>query len=216
MGYKIESIDPARTAVLVIDMQNDFVAEGAPLEFPEGRQIVPTIQRLLDAARELGMPVVYTAHVHRPDGTDLGRHREIYPLIAAGGALVDGEEGGEIYPELAPHPGEPVIRKHRYSSFYNTDLATVLSGYGVDTLILTGVTTEACVLSTARGALELDYKVIVASDGCASCEHPDIGQGAMAAAEMHAAALRTLAYGTGDVATVDECLSRIEQPVAAS
>ncbi len=216
MGYTIDSIDPARTAVLVIDMQNDFVAEGAPLEFPDGRRIIPAIERLLEAAREYEMPVIYTAHVHRPDGSDLGPHRDLYPPVAAGEALVDGEVGAEVYPALAPRPGELVIRKHRYSSFYGTDLATVLAGHGIDTLLLTGVTTETCVLSTARGALELNFKTIVVSDGCASCDYPDIGQGAMSAAEMHAAALRIMAFGTADVATVDECLKRVDQQAAVA
>ena len=92
-------IDVDRTAVLVIDMQNDFVEEGAPLEFPEGRRVIPAIQRVLDAARSRQMPVVHAAHVHRPGGADQGIHRELYPPVAAGEALVDGERGAEIHPD---------------------------------------------------------------------------------------------------------------------
>ncbi len=215
MGYQITSIDPARSAVLVIDMQNDFVAEGAPLEFPDSRPIIPAIERLIEAGREYGMPVIYTAHVHRPDGTDMGLHRDIYPAVAAGEALVDGEPGAEIHPALAPRPDELVILKHRYSSFYGTDLATVLEGHGVDTLIVTGITTEGCVLSTVRGALELGFRTLVVADGCASCDFPDLGYGGMSAADMHLAGLRSMAHTSSDVAGADACLSRIDQRAAA-
>jgi ureidoacrylate peracid hydrolase len=209
MGYRVTSIDAARSAVLVIDMQNDFVAEGAPLEFPDGRRIVPAVQRVLNACRQRGMPVIYTAHVHRREGTDLGLHAELYPPVGAGDALVDGEPGGDIYPELAPQPGELVIKKHRYSAFYGTELDVVLRGMEVDTLLLMGMTTECCVLSTARGALELGYRTLVAADACASCDYADHGYGAMPAAEMHAAALRIMALTSSDVADVDDCLGRL-------
>ncbi|GAB3146455.1 cysteine hydrolase [Amycolatopsis stemonae] len=200
---------PDRTAVLVIDMQNDFVEEGAPLEFPEGRRVIPAIQRALDAARGRGMPVVYAAHVHRPGGVDQGIHRELYPPVAAGDALVDGERGGEIHPDLAPRPGEPVVKKHRYNSFYATDLEIILRGLGVETVVLTGMTTECCVLGTARGALERGFRSVVLSDACASCDYPDLGAGPMSAAEMHLAALRVMALTSSRLLGTDEFLSRL-------
>lgn len=202
-------IDVDRTAVLVIDMQNDFVEEGAPLEFPEGRRIIPAIQRILDAARGRGMPVVYAVHVHRADGTDLGVHRELYPPVAAGEALVDGERGGEIHPELEPRPGEPVVKKHRYNSFYATDLEMILRGLGVETVVLTGMTTECCVLGTARGALERGFRSLVVSDACASCDYPDLGAGPMTAAEMHLAALRVMSLTSSQLVGTVEFLSRL-------
>ncbi|GAA0665343.1 cysteine hydrolase [Streptomyces malaysiensis subsp. malaysiensis] len=203
------SIDVGRTAVLVIDMQNDFVAEGAPLEFPEGRRVLPAIRKTLDAARARDMAVVYTAHVHRPGGADMGIHRDLYPPVAAGKALVDGERGAQICPELAPRPGEPVIKKHRYNSFYATDLEIVLRGLGVETVVLTGMTTECCVLGTARGALERGFRSLVISDACASCDYPDLGFGAMSADEMHRAALRVMALTSSELLGVDEFLSRL-------
>jgi len=216
MGYQVASIDPARTAVLVIDMQNDFVAVGAPLEFPDGREIVPAIQRVLNVARENGVRVIYTAHVHRNDGSDMGLHRDLYPPVAAGDALVDGEVGADVYHEIAPMPGELVVKKHRYSAFCGTDLAVVLGGLGIDTLLLTGMTTECCVLSTARGALELGMKTLVVADACASCDYPDLGHGEMSAADMHVAALRIMALTSSDVADADECLTRLQAPVAVA
>jgi nicotinamidase-related amidase len=202
-------IDAARTAVLVIDMQNDFVEEGAPLEFPEGRRVIPAIQRVLDAARGREMPVVHAAHVHRPGGADMGIHRELYPPVAAGEALVDGERGAEIHPELAPLPGEPVIKKHRYNSFYATDLEIILRGLGVETVVLTGMTTECCVLGTARGALERGFRSVVIADACASCDYPDLGAGSMSAAEMHLAALRVMSLTSSQLVSTDEFLSSL-------
>lgn len=203
------TVDVDSTAVLVIDMQNDFVEVGAPLEFPEGRRVLPTIQKVLDAARQCGMPVIYAAHVHRADGSDLGIHRDLYPPVAAGEALVDGARGGEIHPELAPLPGELVIKKHRYNSFYATDLEIVLRGLGVETLVLVGMTTECCVLGTARGALERGFRSVVVSDACASCDYPDLGVGAMSADEMHLAALRVMALTSSEVLDSGELLSRL-------
>ncbi|MFJ1761365.1 cysteine hydrolase family protein [Amycolatopsis sp. NPDC088138] len=200
-------LDAARTAVLVIDMQNDFVEEGAPLEFPEGRRVIPAIQRVLDAARRRDMPVIHAAHVHRPGGADMGVHRELYPPVAAGEALVDGERGAEIHPGLAPLPGEPVVKKHRYNAFYATDLEIILRGLGVETVVLTGMTTECCVLGTARGALERGFRSVVLSDACASCDYPDLGAGPMSAGEMHLAALRVMSLTSSRLSGTDEFLS---------
>lgn len=202
-------IDVDRTAVLVIDMQNDFMEEGAPLEFPEGRRVVPNIQKVLHAVRERGMPVLYAAHVHRRGGADMGIHRDLYPPVAAGQALVDGERGGEIHRDLAPRPGEPVIKKHRYNAFYATDLELVLRGLDVETVVLAGMTTECCVLGTARGALERGFRSVVLADACASCDYPDLGFGTMSAADMHQAALRVMTLTSSEVVGTDEYLSRL-------
>lgn len=202
-------IDPEHTALLVVDMQNDFVEEGAPLEFPEGRRILPTLQKVLDAVRAQGMPVIYPAHVHRPGGADMGIHRDLYPPVAAGEALVDGGRGVEIYPEIAPRDGELVIKKHRYNSFYATDLEIVLRGLGVETVVLTGMTTECCVLGTARGALECGLRSVVLADACASCDYPDLGFGPMPAEEMHRAALRIMSLTSSRVTDADTFLAEL-------
>ncbi|WP_236796266.1 cysteine hydrolase family protein [Amycolatopsis sp. GM8] len=202
-------IDVNSTAVLVIDMQNDFVEEGAPLEFPEGRGVIPAIQKILDAARSRRMPVIYAAHVHRAGGADMGVHRDLYPPVAAGEALVDGGRGVEIHPDLTPRDGEPVIKKHRYNSFYATDLEMILRGLGVETVVLTGMTTECCVLGTARGALERGFRSMVVADACASCDYPDLGAGAMSAAEMHLAALRVMSLTSSQLVETDQFLARL-------
>jgi len=170
-------IDPARTAMIVVDMQNDFVAKGAPMETPAARAMVPMLRTSLDSCRQNGVRVIYTAHVHRPDGSDLGNFKELDSRIAGHKALVDGTEGVDIYPELAPMAGEHVIKKHRYSAFFNTDLDTILDEWGIDTVIICGTTTENCCLSTARDALFRNYRVAFLSDATATYDYPDLATG---------------------------------------
>src|SRR5436190_14219351 len=113
----IDAIDPKKTAMIVVDMQNDFVASGAAMETPAARYIIPQLAKALRICREAGIKIIYTAHVHRSDGCDMGLFDDMHPPIANREALVDGTPGVEIYPELAPAAGEHVIKKHRYSGF---------------------------------------------------------------------------------------------------
>lgn len=201
MGYTVQHADARKTALLVIDMQNDFLKPGAPLETPAGRAIVPTLSDLLAFARDKGIVVIYTTHVHRADGSDMGRYRDIYPPIAQGAALIDETPGARVIDELAPRDGELVVKKHRYSAFFGTDLDMVLRGRGIDTVAVTGVTTEDCVHATARDAMFRDYHTVVIGDCCATYDHPDLGQGAMTWDQVHRATLTVLAQSTADVRT---------------
>ncbi|WP_433299237.1 cysteine hydrolase family protein [Pseudonocardia sp. CA-142604] len=99
------------------------------------------------------------------------------------------------------------MKKHRYNSFYATDLEIVLRALGVDTVVLTGMTTECWVLGTARGALECGFRSAVLADACASCDYPDVGFGAMPASEMHLAALRIMGLTSSEVTDADTFLS---------
>jgi nicotinamidase-related amidase len=204
MGYKVRAIDPSRTAVIVVDMENDFVAEGAPMESAQARQAVPNMQKTLASARESGMKIIYTTHAHREDGCDAGRFADLYPPIAAKAGLVDGTPGVEIYPDLAPEPGEIVVKKHRYSAFFGTDLDIILRGSGIETVVVIGTTTENCCHATARDAMFRDYFVVFLSDATGTFDYPDIGHGGMSAAEVHEATLKILAFSTADVMTTDE------------
>jgi ureidoacrylate peracid hydrolase len=199
----IDRIDPERTALIVVDMENDFVAEGAPLETPAARDMVPRLAEALTVCRESGIKVVYTAHEHRADGSDLGLFSFTRP-IATGRALAAGSHGVEIYPDIAPRPDEHVIRKHRYSAFFATDLDMILRSWRVETLIIAGTTTENCCFSTARDALFLDYKVVFLSDATATFDYDDLGFGAMSAEEVHRAILVIVARSTGHVISVDQ------------
>ena len=127
---QVNTIDPAKTAMIVVDMQNDFVATGAPMETPAARAMVPKLAEALKICRGAGVRVIYTAHVHRRDGCDMGLFDDMHPPIANRDALVDGTPGVDIYPELAPATGEHVIKKHRYSGFFGTDLDIILREWG--------------------------------------------------------------------------------------
>ena len=209
MPYQVSRIDPAKCALIVVDMQNDFVASGAPMETPAGRAMLPNLRRAIDFCRQTGAKVIYTAHAHRKDGCDAGMFAELWPPIASKAGLVDGTRGVEIYDEIAPKPGEIVVKKHRYSGFYGTDLDIILRGSGIDTVVIAGVTTENCCLSTARDALFRDYKVVFLSDATATFDYPDVGQGAMSAAEIHQAVLVILSVSTAHVMKVEEFVSRM-------
>ena len=102
----VDAIDPKKTAMIVVDMQNDFVASGAAMETPAARHIVPQLAKVLRICRETGIKIIYTAHVHRSDGCDMGLFDDMHPPIANRHALVDGTPGVDIYPELAPAIGE--------------------------------------------------------------------------------------------------------------
>lgn len=206
---QINEIDPARTAMIVVDMQNDFVAPGAAMETPAARAIVPKLAETLKACRETGTRVIYTAHVHRRDGSDMGLFDDMHPPIAARAALVDGTPGVDIYPDLAPAPGEHVIKKHRYSGFFGTDLDIILREWGIDTVIISGTTTENCCLATARDAMFRNYRVVFLSDATATYDYPDRGFGPMMNADVHHATLVILAASTAHVMSVADLKTRL-------
>lgn len=175
------TFDPERTALVIIDMQRDFVdpggfGEALGNDVSQLRKIVPALQRVLDAARAAGITVIHTREGHRPDLTDLTPakrergHNEVGigdegPM---GRILVRGEYGHDIIDELKPLASEPVIDKPGKGSFYATDLDTILNVRDVKSLIVTGVTAEVCVQSTVREANDRGYECLVVSDGVAS------------------------------------------------
>jgi nicotinamidase-related amidase len=199
---QINKIDPARTAMIVVDMQNDFVAAGAPIETPAARAIVPRLAETLRFCRDAAIRVIYTAHVHRRDGCDMGLFDDLHPPIANRDALVDGTPGVDIYPELSPLPGEHVIKKHRYSGFFGTDLDIILREWGIDTVIISGTTTENCCHATARDAMFRNYRVVFLADATATYDYPDRGFGPMPNGDVHHATLVILAASTAHVMSV--------------
>ena len=130
MPYQLEHIDPNKTAMIVVDMQNDFVAEGAKLRSDAAAAMVPKLASTLKFCREKGIRIIYTAHVHRRDGSDMGLYDDLYPPIADHSTLVDGTSASRSSSGLAPAPGEHVIKKHRYSAFFATDLDLIFVSGG--------------------------------------------------------------------------------------
>ena len=140
------------------------MAAGAAMETPAARAVVPKVAEALKICRDAQMKGIYTAHVHRRDGCDMGLFDDLQPPIASRAALVDGTPGVEIYPALAPAHGEHVIKKHRYSGFFGTDLDIILREWGVDTVIISGTTTENCCHATARDVSQLPGRLSVGRD----------------------------------------------------
>ena len=178
------AIDPRATAVVVVDMQNDFGAEGgmfARAGIPIGgiAAVVDPIAEVLDAARRTGMTVVYLTMQFEPDLSDAGapdapnflKHRPLgvgEVVVAPDGresrTLVAGSWGTEILPELAPEEGDLVVAKHRYSGFFETTLDELLRERGIESLVFTGCTTSVCVDSTLRDAFYRDYRCLLLAD----------------------------------------------------
>jgi nicotinamidase-related amidase len=174
-------VDPAHTAVVIIDMQRDFLQPGG---FGEslGNDIslltaaVAPCRALLAGARQLGMLIIHTREGHRPDMLDapLAKVERGAPSARIGDhgpmgrILIRGEAGHDLIPELYPEPGEPVIDKPGKGAFYATDLHTILQNRGIKNLIVCGVTTEVCVHTTVREANDRGYRCIVPADCCAS------------------------------------------------
>lgn len=212
MPYRVDVIEPKKAAMIVVDMQNDFVAAGAPMETPAARAMVPNLARALKFCRDVGIRVVYTAHVHRQDGCDMGLFDDLWPPIANRAGLVDGAPGSDIYRDLAPASGEHVVKKHRYSGFFGTDLDIILREWGVDTVIISGTTTENCCHATARDAMFRNYRVVFLADATATFDYPDAGFGAMSAGDVHAATLAILSVSTAHVMSVNEMMQRVSDP----
>ncbi len=154
-------------ALVIIDMQNDFVLPDAPLCVRGAQATIPTIRTLLDQAREQGWRIIHVIRQHRPDGSDVEKAR--VPLFAKGsGICIPGTKGAEIVEELAPRPGETVLRKLRFSAFFQTELDMLLKRLGVDTLVITGTQYPNCVRGTAVDAMSHDYTPIVVTDACSA------------------------------------------------
>ncbi|MDA8389027.1 MAG: cysteine hydrolase [Nitrospiraceae bacterium] len=149
-----------REALLVLDMLNDFVRRGAPLEVPANRKIIPSVQREISRARRKGNPVIYVCDNHRPDDKEFSKYN--WPPHA-----VRGTEGQKVIAELAPRDGEIIIKKTYYSAFYKTRLQAVLKKLVIGGLRLTGCLTHVCVLFTAYEAALRDFGVTVVKDGVA-------------------------------------------------
>jgi len=169
-----ELLDPGRTALLVIDFQNDFLSDQGHYarhgrDVARMQRILPSVTELIDAARSSGVRVVFVQQSTLPDGksdTDAWLYFKTRDGKAPDYTLA-GSWGEELY-ELVPHEGEPRIRKFRPSAFHGTDLAEQLRGLGVETVVTCGVLTQGCVLATTLDASFNDFYTLVARDAVAS------------------------------------------------
>ncbi len=204
--HPFSSIDPRRTAHVVVDLQNGFMAPGAVSEIANAREIVPNVNRISAALREAGGSVVYIQNTFDTEAieawstffehfcTPERRDRMIE-------AFTPGHEQHKIWPGLDVLPGDLKVRKRRFGAFVEgaSDLHAMLRARGIDTIIVTGTATNVCCESTARDAMMLDYKVYFISD--ANATHTDA---------EHNATLTAMANIFADVSSTDEIVPLIE------
>jgi nicotinamidase-related amidase len=175
------TINTARLALVIIDMQRDFLEPGGFGEalgndVSQLARIVPACAMLLAGLRSARIPIIHTREGHRPDLSDAPKAKvergapamRIGDEGPMGRILIRGEAGHDIVATLAPAPGEPVVDKPGKGAFYQTDLDLMLRNGGIDTLLVAGVTTEVCVHTTIREANDRGYKCIAVADCCAS------------------------------------------------
>ena len=151
----------SRTALLIIDMQNDFVRKDGALCVPGIEEHLPAYQAFLAECRKKGMTIIYTRHVFDPVKNPI--EAELFPELLKGGLRAQ-TPGHAVIEELAPKQGDTILEKTRYNAFYKTDLDAVLKAKGITHVIISGTMTEICCHSTARGAMERDYRVLFLSD----------------------------------------------------
>ena len=187
------NLEPSKAALLVIDMQNDFGSKGgmferAGLDISMIQATVPPTSKVIVASRNIGIPIVYLKMGFKPDLSDLGtadspnRTRHLHFGVGEKMSAPDGTEGRflvrdtwntDIISELKPKPEDRIVYKHRFSSFFETELDEVLKRLGIKYLIVTGCTTSVCVESTVRDAMFRDYSCVLLAD----CMGEPIGYG---------------------------------------
>lgn len=183
------------TALIIIDMQHDFISEGAPIECPGGRDIIPNIKKVKEWAKENNIPVFYTKESHRPQKVDFGLELE----RSEPEHCLEGTKGIEIVEELKPEEDDYVIIKRRYSGYYLTDLEILMKGLKKNSLIITGAATNVCVYATALDTQQRDMNAIILSDCVAGTS-----------VDLHEAFLKNLDYVVGDVVTSQELMDTIK------
>jgi ureidoacrylate peracid hydrolase len=199
-----DKLDAKHTALVVIDMQNDFCHEngakaqdGADVSLVQ--RIVPALQRLVDGAHEVGVPVIFTQAVHNKwtdSDVRLERHLDATPNC------IEGTWGAEFY-GVIPDERDCIVPKARYSAFYGTNFDLILRAQGVKSLILTGTATSGCVESTARDGWFHDYYIVVADDCCA--------QGNL---ERHGNSLRAMDGPIAVLASADQIVDLWKAPIS--
>ena len=206
-GHWCTELDPKKTALLVIDMQNTFCRPGAPGEVATSRDIVPAINDFAASLRTLGVPVFWVLHANNHiDGrsdwevffSHVVRNDEVRTAMVESLA----PETQKVWEELTVEPGDTVLFKNRYSALAHgaSTLERTLRSLGIDTVMVAGTKTNVCCDSTARDAMMLDFKSVMVSDCCAALSDDE-----------HLAALETFIQQFGDVMTSEEAMARLNK-----
>jgi ureidoacrylate peracid hydrolase len=210
-----DNLDPAKTALIVVDMQNAFMLPGvAHALCPMAEKIVPNINRLADVARATGGAVIWIKTTFREDA--LQNWSTYFDMVTPQqgakrrAALAAGSKGHDLWPTLDVRAEDLIVEKNRFSAFIqgSSNLADVLRSQGLDTLLITGTVTNVCCESTARDAMMLNFKTIMITDGNAAVTDED-----------HNASLISFYLTFGDIMSTDKviaCLKRNARPELAA
>ena len=194
-----------RTALLIMDVQNDIVHEdgkykdfGSPAHAKE-RNILINIKKVLDKAREVGVKVIYVKFGMRDFSAEVaGNHTPILAAVSDLKACDLNAWGGEVHESIKPIEGEAIVEKNRINAFHRTNLKEILVEADIDTLILTGVATNYVIEATARHASDDDYKLIILDDCCSSMNQ-----------DMHDFSMQNILPNLGEISTSDEVVGRL-------
>ncbi len=155
------SLDPSRTALLVMDLQANIVTR-----FADSGALLERTATLIAAARAARVPVIYVVVGFRPGYPEVSPRNQSFSAIAGTGMFTASPPGSDIVPAVRPQPEDVVIVKHRVGAFSGTDLDMILRARGIETLVLTGLATSGVVLSTVRHGADADYRLVVVADCC--------------------------------------------------
>ncbi len=204
--HLFHKLQPEKTALVIIDMQNTFLRPGAPVEVPKGRDIVGGINRLTSRLRVLEVPVIWVTHANsrEGDGSDWPSFFDVF--VAADvrektiNGLEPGADGQQIWADLDVLEQDLQIFKNRYSALIqgSSSLESLLRERGIDTILIAGTKTNVCCESTARDAMMLDFNTVILSDCTAALSD-----------EEHLATLETMIQQFADVMTADEALTAL-------
>lgn len=193
-------LDPARTALVNVDVQRCFV-EQTPLAADNGRELVDRINGLAASCRAAGMPVIHTRGWMRADGSNLGMMAEMVPPFIVA-LYTEGAPSAELHDALEVASTDTVLSKPRYGAFHGTDLELILRSKGVDTIIVSGIATNICCETTAREAAQRDFRVIFLSDGTATKE-----MNGVSAHELQRSTCASLGMVFAQIATIADVIA---------
>ena len=202
----IYSIEKTKSALLVIDVQNEYANESRPLFVQDFHETTSKINQLIRECRKEKLPIIVVKHVHDKLGRDVGRMGDFSPDEV----FTEGSEYTNLSNELDVAADDIQITKSRYSCFINTNLEGYLKTLDIDTLIITGFMTGYCCVTTARHAHDLDYKVIYVNDANSGPAFGDLGFGDVSTDEIKRVTATLLAGGVAEVILTDEVISRLQ------
>lgn len=190
---RFRKIDISQSVLLVIDMQNDFLLEDGLLATWGGPVVVPRLQKTIEVYRHTGRPVIFTRHCYSNPELDGGATAEWWGMDRDSPVLNIDLPGSQIHADIAPREGDPVIVKHRYNAFHESNLESILKRFQTRDVIISGVASNCCCEATAHEAFFRDYHIFFLADGCGGSNE-----------SAHIATLRDIAFFYGTVLTCDE------------